>query len=78
MVCSRLFTAYGVEYSLVSGFSSGTVVNSTNISGTGFLQALVYCLLQLRITIKRLPPMQVEGYMVSSVHLPRRHLLLRY
>lgn len=37
--CS-VVTAYGVEYSLVSGFSSGTVVNSTNLSGTGFTAGL--------------------------------------
>lgn len=33
--CSA-YTVYGIEYSLTSGFTSGTVVSSTNISGNDF------------------------------------------
>ena len=37
--CSAV-TAYGFEYSLVSGFSTGTVAASTNLSGTAFTSDL--------------------------------------
>jgi hypothetical protein len=33
-------TAYGIEYSLVNGFTNGTVVPSTNLSGTSFSAGL--------------------------------------
>lgn len=39
MGCSAI-TSYGFEYSTTSGFTSGTVENSTNLSGTGFSAGL--------------------------------------
>jgi hypothetical protein len=33
-------TAYGIEYSLINGFSNGTVVPSTNLTGTTFTAGL--------------------------------------